>query len=121
MGYVVSPYKTSFVGEFEAAAQYAIRELGQGGYVVCPSEYGWHIIYVSYAFNGGNVYADADISKTAMETEGSFFNLYYEALKTSTAQSAQTNVQNKILVEYNNDSCVKLYTDRYEDLLSIGE
>ena len=30
-------------------------------------------------------------------------------------------IENDVLVEYNNGSCVTLYTDRYEDLLSIGE
>jgi hypothetical protein len=122
MGYVVSPFKTSFVKEFEYAAQYAIRELGVGGYVVCPSDYGWHIIYVSHKLDKGSVYGDkAAITEDSLEQEGSFFKLYYESLKSSSAQNYQTMIENNVLVEYNNGSCVTLYTDRYEDLLSIDE
>ena len=122
MGYVVSPYKTSFVGEFEAAAQYAIRELGQGGYVVCPSEYGWHIIYVSYAFGLGEVYGDGTTAPAynhqERESEGTFSYLFYESLK-SKVSSDTSIVQDNILTEYNNDTCVKLYESRYQDLLDI--
>ncbi len=122
MGYVVSPFKTSFVKEFEYAAQYAIRELGVGGYVVCPSDYGWHIIYVSHKLDKGSVYGDKDsITTDLLDQEGSFFSLYYESLKSSSAQNYQTMIENNVLVEYNNGSCVTLYTDRYEDLLSIDE
>ncbi len=121
MGYVVSPFTTSFVKEFEYAAQYAIRELGVGGYTVCPSDYGWHIIYVSNKLDK-NVYGTKDaITQDVLDTEGSFFNLYYESLKSSSAQNYQTMIENNVLVEYNNGSCVTLYTDRYEDLLSIDE
>ncbi|MBE5753599.1 MAG: hypothetical protein E7343_06030 [Clostridiales bacterium] len=121
MGYVVSPFTTSFVKEFEYAAQYAIRELGVGGYTVCPSDYGWHIIYVSNKLDT-NVYGLKEaITQELLDTEGSFFNLYYESLKSASAQSYQTMIENNVLVEYNNGDCVTLFTDRYEDLLSIGE
>lgn len=122
LGYAVSPFGTSFVPEFEYAAQYAIRELGVGGYVVCPSDYGWHIIYVSYVMPKGAVYgAASDITEEMLKEEGSFFNLYFESLKSSSAQSYQTIVQNQVLVEYNNGSSVTLYENRYEDLMSIDE
>lgn len=121
-GYAVSPLGTSFVPEFEYAAQYAIKELGVGGYVVCPSDYGWHIIYVSYKLPKGAVYGDAaNITEDMLKEEGSFFNLYFESLKSSSAQNYQTIVENQVLVEYNNGSCVTLYEDRYEDLMSIDE
>ena len=121
-GYSVSPFGTSFVPEFEYAAQYAIRELGVGGYVVCPSDYGWHIIYVSYKLPQGPVFGDAaDITSEMLEEEGSFYNLYFESLKSASAQNYQTIVENQVLVEYNNGSCVTLYEARYEDLMSIGE
>ena len=122
LGYAVSPFGTSFVPEFEYAAQYAIRELGVGGYVVCPSDYGWHIIYVSYVMPKGAVYGDAEnITAAMLKEEGSFFNLYFESLKSASAQSYQTIVQNQVLVEYNNGSSVTLYENRYEDLMSIDE
>ena len=121
MGYVVSPFTTNFVKEFEYAAQYAIRELGVGGYTVCPSDYGWHIIYVSNKLDT-NVYGLKEaITQELLDAEGSFFNLYYESLKSASAQSYQTMIENNVLVEYNNGNCVTLFTDRYEDLLSIGE
>lgn len=122
MGYVVTPFTTSFVKEFEYAAQYAIRELGVGGYTVCPSDYGWHIIYVSNKIAKDSVYGSKDvITQDLLDMEGSFFNLYYESLKSASAQSYQTMIENNVLVEYNNGDCVKLFTERYEDLLSIGE
>ena len=121
-GYAVSPFGTSFVPEFEYAAQYAIRELGVGGYVVCPSDYGWHIIYVSYVMPEGAVYGDAaNITADMLKEEGSFFNLYFEYLKSSSAQNYQAMVESQVLVEYNNGSSVKLYEDRYENLMSIDE
>ncbi|MBR2340930.1 MAG: hypothetical protein IKA72_00790 [Clostridia bacterium] len=121
-GYAVSPFGTSFVPEFEYAAQYAIRELGVGGYVVCPSDYGWHIIYVSYVLPNGAVYGEAaDITEDMLKEEGSFFNLYFESLKSASAQSYQEIVENQVLVEYNNGSCVTLYENRYEDLMSMDE
>lgn len=122
MGYVVTPFTTSFVKEFEYAAQYAIRELGVGGYTVCPSDYGWHIIYVSNKVDKDNVYGAKDaITQDLLDAEGSFFNLYYESLKSASAQNYQTMIENNVLVEFNNGSCVTLYTERYEDLLSIDE
>ena len=124
MGYVVSPFETSFVSEFEYAAQYAIRELGVGGYVVCPSDYGWHIIYVSSVLPVNNVYGDADLfTNEIFEAEDgkTFYDFYYASLKSASAQRYQERVQNEVLEEYDNGSSVKLYEDRYEDLLSIGE
>ncbi len=118
MGYLVSPYKTSFVGEFEAAAQYAIRELGVGGYVVCPSDYGWHIIYVSNVFEKGNVYGDVGYNHAEKETEGTFSYFFYESLKANVATDTSI-VQDNILTDYKNDTCVKYYKDRYEDLLEL--
>ena len=118
MGYMVSPYKTSFVGDFEAAAQYAIRELGVGGYVVCPSEYGWHIIYVTNVFEKGNVYGEEGYNHADRETEGTFSYFFYEMLKSSVATDTSI-VQDGILTDYKNDTCVTYYKDRYEDLLEI--
>ena len=115
MGYVVSPYKTSYVPEFEYAAQYAVKQ-GAGTYVVCPSDYGWHIIYVTYVFEEGDVYAGYNHAER--ETEGTFSYLFYEALK-SKVTSSTTIVQNGILSDYNNDTCVTLYKDAYKDLLEI--
>lgn len=118
MGYVVSPYKTDFVSEFEYAAQYAVKK-GVGNYVVCPSDYGWHIIYVAFVYDAddGDVYGGyIDAEK---EVEGTFSYLFYESLKSTAASSYTTAAQNDILNRYNNDSSVTLQTKNYQDLLDL--
>ncbi len=123
-GYAVSPYKTDFVKEFEYAAREAIKG-GAGSYVVCATDYGWHIVYASYVYDasfmadgttadvyGGYVEAEKDI-------EGTFSNLFYESLKTSAAQNYSTEKQNEVLNTYNNDKSVSLYESRYKDLLEL--
>ena len=117
MGYMVSPYKTSFVPEFEYAAQYVIRELGAGGYAVCPSTYGWHIIYCTYAYDAGDVYGGFKIDE--METEGSFSYLYAEAMKTEYSSQYANSIQSDLITVYNTEDCVTLYKKAYKDLLEL--
>ena len=133
-GYSVSPYSTNFVKEFEYAAQEAVKG-GVGTYVVCATDYGWHIIFASYVFNGGEVYSvdDCELCKDKEQctgyhhveavgeakVEGSFSNLFYESLKSTVASSTSTEVQNNVLNRYNNDNSVTLYKDRYQDLLDL--
>ncbi len=115
-GYAVSPYKTDFVKEFEYAAQEAVRG-GAGTYVVCATDYGWHIVYASYVYKTGDVYSgyvEAD-----KEVEGTFSNLFYESMKSSAATNYSTEKQNEVLNRYNNDDSVKLYKSRYKDLLEL--
>ncbi len=126
LGYAVTPYKTNFVDEFAYAAQYVI-EKGVGNYVVCATDYGWHIIFASFVYDrtgekndatkashvyGGYTHADKD-------KEGTFSNLFFESLKTSAAKNYTTEKQNTVLKSYNNDASVTLYKDRYEDLLKL--
>jgi len=118
MGYAVSPYKTNFVGEFEYAAQYAI-EKGVGTYVVAPSDYGWHIIYVSYVYEGGDVYANGYVDGEK-EVEGTFSNLFYESLKNTAATSYTSEKEGDVLNKYNNDSCVTRFEKNYKDLLELS-
>lgn len=115
MGYTVSAYTTSYVAEFEAAAQYAIGK-GAGTFVVCPSDYGWHVIYVSFAYKKGEVYG---FNQDECDDEGTFSYLFYEAMKAESETSYTNKVQSGILEEYNKKTCVKQYTNRYEDLLSL--
>ncbi len=117
-GYAVSPYKTDFVKEFEYAAQEAIRG-GVGSYVVCATDYGWHIVYASFVYKTGDVYGGYKAAEK--ETEGSFSNLFYESLKTSAAQNYSTEKQNEVLNRYNNDDSVSLYKDKYKDLLEMDK
>lgn len=116
MGYMVSPYTTSFVPEFEYAAQYVIRQ-GAGSYAVCPSTYGWHIIYCTYAYDKGDVYGGFKIDE--METEGSFSYLYAEAMKAEYSSQYANSVQSDLITVYNNEDCVTLYKKAYQDLLEL--
>lgn len=112
----VSPYKTSFVPEFEFAAQYAISK-GAGTFVVAPSTYGWHIIYVTYAYDAGDVYAGFDVN--AIEDEGTFSYFYYEAMREARSSEFANVVQTDVLEQYNKEECVTLYKDAYKDLLEL--
>lgn len=116
MGYVVSPYKTDFVPEFEYAAQVAVQG-GVGAYVVCPSDYGWHIIYTSFVYDGGDVYGGF---KTAeKETEGTFSYMFYESLKSSAASNYTKEKENAVLNQYKTSATY--YTERYQDLLDLDK
>ena len=116
MGYAVSPYKTDFVPEFEYAAQKAVQA-GVGSYVVCPSDYGWHIIYTSFAYNGGDVYGGFKTDEK--ETEGTFSYMFYESLKSSAASNYTTEKQNTVLNQYKTSATY--YTERYQDLLDLDK
>ena len=119
MGYAVSPYGTDFVSEFEWAAQYVVRE-GVGTYAVAPSDYGWHIIYCSYKFTGDEVYGLTKESFEAQkDAEGTFANLFYESLKSTSATSHADAVQSDVLNRYK--SSVELFKDRYQDLLDLDK
>ncbi len=120
MGYTVSAAKTSYVSEFEYAAQHAITEYGVGGYVVCPSDYGWHIIYVSAVYNN-NAEVYGGFKKSDIELEGSFSYKFFESLKSSTATQHTSAVQNKVLNDSNNDSCVELFTAAYQDIIDLDK
>ncbi len=118
LGYAVSPYGTDFVKEFEYAAQLAV-ERGVGTYVVCATDYGWHIIFASYVYDvDGEVYAGG-YDHAEAETEGTFSNLFYEWVKSTTTSNYTTEEQNNVLNKYNNDDSVTLYKSRYQDLLDL--
>jgi hypothetical protein len=119
MGYTVSANKTSYVSEFEYAAQYAINEYGVGGYVVCPSDYGWHIIYVAAVYEGGEVYGG--FNKDDVELEGSFSYKFFEALKSSTATGHTSAVQNQVINDFNNGTCVERYQKAYQDIIDLDK
>ncbi len=116
LGYAVSPYKTDFVKEFEYAAREAIKG-GAGTYVVCATDYGWHIVYASFVYKDGDVYGGYDANETAKE--GSFSNLFYESVKSVAAEGYSTEKQNEVLNRYNNKDSVTLYKSRYQDLLDM--
>ncbi len=123
LGYMISPYKTSYMKEFEYAAQLAVR-LGAGGYTVVPTDYGWHIIYCTFSFvdvKDKDAAFDFDFAETkggASEVENSFSYLYFEQLKSQVVDSVVSGRQSDILVEYSDDSATK-HAEVYKDLLRL--
>ncbi len=127
LGYTILRYDTEFVKEYEYAAKLAVKE-GVGTYVVCPSDYGWHIIYCTFAFDGGAVYGtEIDWTQFATDgiidedklTENTFEYFYYQALKDSITSSYENVLQTKIVNVYNVDACVTVHEERYSDYTSL--
>ena len=122
MGYSVSPYTTNYMKEFEYAAQQAVAG-GVGSYAVCPTDYGWHIIITTFAYNVDEDVAGIDVyggyNHNEKDVEGTFSYIFYEAVKSSVVQSYTTEVQSDVLEEYNVDACVTKYQSRYQDLLDL--
>ena len=116
MGYVVSPYGNGYVAEFEEAAQWAVEQ-GVGSWAVVPTDYGWHIIYCSFVYDGGNVYtynhAEAVGDKAV---EGSFSKLFYDSLKTQMVSGTTSEIQSVVLNQFNNDKAVQKFQKAYKDL-----
>ena len=120
MGYKVSPQEgsTGFVKEFEWAAQEVVKA-GVGSYAVCLTDYGWHILYCSFVYNGGDVYGGYNHAER--ETEGTFSNLYYETMKEAAFSSYATETQTRLIREYDNETtgCVERIEKNYKDLLEM--
>lgn len=118
VGYSVSAYSTSYVKEFEYACQKAISDYGAGTFMVLATDYGWHIIYVTYVLEQGNTYVP-DWEK--ITEEGTFENLFYEMLRSSALESASSEYQSSLLLAlYIEDETVTLHEDRYSDLTSLS-
>lgn len=120
LGYAVTANKTSFVSEFEYAAQEVVKA-GAGNYMVVPSDYGWHIIYCTFSYvdNGfGTGASPFAYDHEAREDEGTFSNLFYESYKADTASTESTNRRSKIISSYNDSYTI--YEERYEDLANLG-
>ncbi len=124
MGYSVSPYGTDFVKEFEYAAQEVVKK-GVGSYMVCATDYGWHIVYCSFSYKSGYIGADGDVYggyvAADKDKEGTFSNLFYESVKESAYANYASEEQNKVLLEYSNDNTVTRFQKRYQDLLDMDE
>ncbi|MDE7297148.1 MAG: hypothetical protein K2N84_07790 [Clostridia bacterium] len=114
-GYSVVTGKTSFVSEFEYAAQKACSQ-GAGSYVVAPSDYGWHIIYCTFVFDKDTPFM---FKADEMTTEGTFSYNFYEAMKSSVVETYSSNQQAEILSAYSNSTCTTVYEDRYSDLFEL--
>lgn len=120
IGYSVSAYTTSYIKEFEYAAQQALR-MGVGAFKVCAGDYGWHLIYVTdtFNFNGGEEYTPA-FTEENVKKEGTFENRFYEWIKQSDLTSEATLKRSEIIRSYVNDDTVKTDKEVYKDLTELG-
>ncbi len=121
LGYSVSPYKTSYMSEFEYAAQQVVKN-GAGSYAVVPTDYGWHIIYCTFSFRDAAVAEKNAFTFTweDREKEGTFSYLYYESLKSTAVSTFSSNLQSDAIDRYIDD-CSTIYEDRFADLKSLGD
>lgn len=116
---------SSYVPEFEYAAQQAINatnDVGLGGagtYYVVGTDYGWHILYVSYVYTGGGLVYENGFEYAKRTEEGTFSYFFYQAMKDSAVEDFASEKQNYILTELENDTAVVVYKNRYSDLTSI--
>jgi len=108
-------YATSYVKEFEYAAQYALGK-GAGTMVMCATDYGWHLIYVAFAYNEGTTFAGYNHAEK--NVEGTFSNLFYNAYKDVIAENYANTKQNEITTILK-DASVKVYESRYRDLATL--
>lgn len=118
MGYVVSPYGNGYVSEFEAAAQWAVKE-GVGSWAVVPTDYGWHIIYCSFAYENGVVYEYNHADAINENKKGTFSYLFYNSLKEQMVSNTTNEMQSIVLNQFNNDKAVTRYQKAYQDLLDM--
>ncbi len=120
LGYMISPYTTTFMKEFEYAAQWAVAE-GAGSYCVVPTDYGWHIIYCTFSFKdvAEGKSSPFDFVYADREKEGTFSYNYFEALKSTAVDSYAANRRTAAINEYA-DSCATIYEDRFADLTNLG-
>ena len=103
---------------------------GVGAYSVSVNQYGWHIVYCTFKFDGGEVYGglgmpatheDPNVKTwaTEMEVEGTFANLFYETIKETAYNNHATEEQNRAIKEYYVDECVTRFEKAYKDLLEM--
>ena len=119
-GYSIESFEsaTSYVAEFEYAAQDIIRNDGVGSYAVVATDYGWHIIYVSFVYDGGAVYSQGFVYADRNK-EGTFSYYFYQAKKDEVAADFATNRQNEVLTMLDSESNVSRYPNRYKDLSNL--
>ena len=98
-----------------------------GTYYVVATDYGWHILYVSFVYDGtknsdsdlGNVFASGFVYADR-DDEGTFSYYYYQAKKSSIVSDYTTSKSNQINAQLNTESVVTLHKDRYADLTSLS-
>ncbi|MCD8205817.1 MAG: hypothetical protein LUD29_04300 [Clostridia bacterium] len=143
IGYSVSAGTTSYIKEFEKAAQLAIDggevetsngaeiELdgGVGTFIVCSGDYGWHLIYVTAVYDnelglesedplGYEVYTNIDWAD--IHTEGTFANIFFEYVLSIELDGKTDDLQTRIVPSLSDDDSIVLHEKNYKDLLKIG-
>ncbi len=125
-GYSVSPYKTNYVPEFEYAAQKAVSQ-GVGAYNLVATDYGWHLIYCSFAYDTTGAVYGADVNSDGVyvfntdniETEGTFEYMFYESLKSTAETNYTQDAQSKVLNQFKDS--ITLHTEKYKDLMELDK
>ena len=118
VGYSVSAYDTSYIKEFEYAAKKAIS-MGEGAFTVCAGDYGWHLIYVTYTFDGGDVYSP---DWTKVDVKGSFENLFLENMKGKDLKDVSTTHRSRLVSDFKKENVsYKKYQKRYQNLLDLDK
>lgn len=120
VGYSVDADETSYIKEFEYAAQKAIKEGGAGAFSVCAGDYGWHLIYVTYTLGAKDETQFVPDWTKIEADEDSFEKLFYEWVKSKNISDISNTRQNEILKQFNIDKTVKKYQQAYQDLLDLG-
>lgn len=118
IGYSLTAYDTSYIKEFEYCAKQAVGN-GVGSFAVCAGDYGWHLIYVTNVFDAGETYKNLDWANN-IGVEGTFENLFFESIKSNDLSDISTTRRTKVLNDFNKDTTVTKYQNRYQDLLDIG-
>lgn len=108
---------TSYVKEFEYAAQTALQD-GTGAISIVATDYGWHVIYVTYVFGEGNTYEGFKFADR--NQEGTFSYQFYNAYKNVIADDYATTKQSEVTTVLQ-DSSVTVYKDRYKDLSNLDQ
>lgn len=117
LGYTVEAGDTSYIKEFEYAAQLAVGK-GAGSFAVCAGDYGWHLIYVTYVFDVDAAQYTPDWKN--IDKEGTFENLFYESIKDTAMQDVSSVRRNWIVNKFSKeDVTVVKYQNRYQDLLDL--
>ena len=137
-GYVISPNNTEgWVADFAAAGK-TLLSMGGKSYIIVASDYGYHILFFSQKFELGDGKAtlteylgyDTDIeAKSAYDAliagwdgddidKDSFLYLFTDATISAKVSAIYDNYREGIVNTYKDDADrVKVYSDRYSDLL----
>ncbi len=135
-GYVVSPDNhENWVADFAKAGK-ELLELGGTNYKIVATDYGYHVLFFSEAFDLGGAETLADyLGMTEEEAKTTyaellskwddedlnkedFLYLFVDANVSSKVSARFTNYQNLVVNSLkDNGSRVKIYSDRYSDLV----